>query len=257
MAISRIIGGLGNQMFQYAICRHLSIINNDELYIDIRGFQRYKLHNYCLSNFNIKEKLYDTIQQCKYIVEKSINCYTYDDTILKNKGNIYLKGYWQSEKYFKDIENIIREEFQPKKPLNNDLLKKIQNTNSVFLHVRRGDFYTINEKAHGLNLGDYYINAIKHMLQNIENPVFYIFSDDILWCKQNIKTQNSIFIEGNTNYHDLQLMYSCKHGITANSTFSWWGAWLNQNDNKIIICPKKWTNVYNDVDLIPESWIRI
>lgn len=180
---------------------------------------------------------------------------------------VYLIGYWQHEKYFKEIKNTLLEELNLKKEPDskNKLIKaKILKYNSVSLHVRRGD-YLLNENFAICDRG-YYSKAINIVESRISNPVFFVFSDDIEWAQLNISANSDIeFIDFNKDreYLDLDLMKACKNNIIANSTFSWWGAWLNPNPDKLVIAPQKWANNpilqkrYNQNGFIPESWLQL
>jgi len=289
MIIVKLIGGLGNQIFQYALGRNLAEKNKAELKLDVSGFETYKKHKYSLNHFNIIEniataqevsrykkydaqtkigKLFNLIESLKPLKSRTYikepHYYGYFPKILNLKGGIYLDGFWQSEKYFKDIENILRDEFTIKEKLEDNLLNAIISTNSVSIHVRRTDYVTNPgaNKIHGVCGLDYYNNAIVKITNLVKTPHFFVFSDDIEWSKNNIKINFPItFVEhgADKNYEDLTLMSLCKHNIIANSSFSWWGAWLNNNPNKIVIAPKKWLN-NNKIDkrrMVIESWIKI
>jgi len=287
MIIVKIIGGLGNQMFQYALARSLEKKTNLEVKIDINGFETYKTQNYSLDKLNIKNNMFATKEEVEKLCSRNIiqslynNFFSKDNKIFKestfdysgdvfNVGdNTYIEGYWQSEKYFKDIENIIRDEFLFKKLIrtkNLELANKIKKTNSISLHIRRGD-YINNSQAYKIHGGictlDYYKRAVSFIADKTKEPHFYVYSDDIMWAKENLELKYpTIFVDWNTgedSYRDMQLMSLCDHNIIANSTFSWWGAWLNNNKNKIVIAPQKWfnNNTKNDKDLIPNSWERI
>jgi hypothetical protein len=163
-----------------------------------------------------------------------------------------------------DIETEIRQIFTVKKALNTQtkpFLDQIRACNSVSLHVRRGDYVQnpIINQTHGLCSLEYYEKAVQYMAEKLEKPVFFVFSDDILWCKENLKLPfPTVFVEGNfLNYEDLTLMSACQHQIVANSSFSWWGAWLNNFAKKIVIAPKKWFNDQEIKDLIPQTWTRL
>ena len=291
MIISKLSGGLGNQMFQYAIGRHLAMKNNSALRLDTSGFRYYKLRNYDLSCFNIQENI-ATLEDLshvllpsdtpvhkvgrylkakianhrpiQYIKEQKIDFYP---EILTLGDNTYLDGYWQSEKYFSDITGVIRDEFTVKNkpdPINESYLEEIKNCESVSVHVRRGD-YVFNPTAnqvHGfLGLG-YYQKAMKTVLEKIDSPRFFIFSDDPEWVEGNIGINvPTTCIKHNSikSYEDMRLMSTCKHHIIANSSFSWWGAWLASNEDKIVIGPSRWfrNSNYNDLDRMPENWLRI
>lgn len=203
--------------------------------------------------------------------------YQFDPKLFKLAPPLYLEGYFQSYLYFKDIDQIIRKEFTLKSPLPNaaqkiaELMKKSE---SVCLHIRRGDYVTLKSanQFHGTCSPDYYHRAINIIMEKMQNDPqklgnlnFFIFSDDTNWVKQNIKipgpAKNIHYVSelGFYNYEELALMSYCKHNVIANSSFSWWGAWLNNNPNKTVIAPKHWFNDQriNTNDLIPQDWTRI
>ena len=199
---------------------------------------------------------------------KKKNLVLFDPTVFQYYKNIYLDGYWQSELYFKDIRNEIIEDFLIKAPFGERAtmyLADIQTSKSVSIHIRRGDYVsnTHTNNIHGVCDLNYYQIAINYMISNVENPKFYIFSDDITWCKIHFDhLDNKIFVENTNNaLEDLELMKSCQHNIIANSTFSWWGAWLNQNTKKIVIAPKRWfaeeKMEANSKNIVCESWVRV
>ncbi|MFH0892344.1 MAG: alpha-1,2-fucosyltransferase [Candidatus Falkowbacteria bacterium] len=288
MIIVKILGGLGNQLFQYAAGRRLAQIRNTKLLLDISAYETYKLHNYSLHYFNIKEAIaterdlglfiknntYQSIMRRlnrfipskykRFVFEKPHSRFIPDVLALGNKA--YLDGYWQNENYFKDIRDILLWEFTLKEPLGPDdarIEKEIAEHNSVSLHIRRGD-YVQNQKTnqkYGTCSLDYYHQAINHITKIIHNPRFFIFSDDIQWVKDNLKVKNCEYIDhdASKNYVDLILMSRCKHNIIANSSFSWWGAWLNSNPQKIIIAPKKWFAIgqYNNTELVLDNWVKL
>jgi hypothetical protein len=286
MIIVKLIGGLGNQMFQYAIGRHIAEKNNIEFKLDITEFEIYDLHKYSLNHFNIIEKLASNDEIYKFNLRKNfekifnkINLYSgkkyikekkfaFNEKLLKIKNNAYIDGYWQSEKYFKKIENIIRKEFvinKAQSAKNKEVTNMIKECNSISIHIRRGDY--INNKhtsqLHNTCGLDYYNRTIDYINKNNKNPHFFVFSDDPQWAKDNLKTELPIyFIDNNnvnTNYEDLRLMSQCNHNIIANSSFSWWGAWLNNNPDKIVIFPRTWFNdrSIETKDLIPKKWTAI
>lgn len=194
----------------------------------------------------------------------------------KFSNNLYIEGYWAKTVYIKSIWNYLKEEFSFKKPIAKDLiipLKHISETNSVSIHVRRGDYITDLKanKIFGVLDVSYYYNAINHLINRLEikNPVFYVFSDDINWCKKNLNLNkyDHYFVENNFGKRNLEfdfrLMKSCKHNIIANSTFSWWAAFLNDNKDKIVIAPRIWYAEdkkqinFERGDFIPDSWTKI
>jgi hypothetical protein len=295
MICIQLIGGLGNQMFQYACGRSLAYRHKTALIFDTSHLKKKKggitSRSYSLDIFNIqgaeiseaelkktRPRIYRIfnslsiklrhkgIQTSTYFIE---NKFSYNAGIEKTSGNCFLSGYWQSQRYFKVIESLIRQEFTFPNKLNrqnSDWLSEIKNSNSVSLHIRRTDFVNnISHDIHGFCSMDYYKEAIETMHGKVKNPVFFIFSDDIEWAKTNLViTSKCFFISGNTgsnSYIDMQLMSFCKHNIIANSSFSWWGAWLNSNADKIVTAPLKWFKEEilnsNTMDLIPETWIRL
>ena len=189
--------------------------------------------------------------------------YHFDPEVLDLPDNTYLMGYWQNEKYFADIENILRHDLTFKHKLNAKNKKiafQINNSNSVSIHIRRGDLLNIDNIVI-LDL-EYYISCIEYIAAEINDPNFFVFSDDINWAKNNLKSKfNIIYLENNSPSEDLHLMSLCKHNIIANSSFSWWGAWLNKNSDKIVLVSKSipWVfyDNFNPDDLYPKNWIKI
>jgi len=294
LIIVKLIGGLGNQMFQYALGQHLAMKNNSTLKLDIQGFKNYKLRNYDLNCFNIQENIARSkdlmcvslpsdrfihkigkhlevkltgVQQIQYIKEQKSD---FQPEILSLGDNIYLDGYWQSEKYFLDIENIIRNEFSIVNPLTStsqNIAEQIKGCESVSIHVRRGDYVSnpVANQILGVCSLDYYNSAIQLMNKKLKCPHYFIFSDDLAYMETIFKDNSSVSIvshnnlDKNNDFQDLYLMSLCQHQIIANSTFSWWAAWLNRNKYKIVIAPEKWfkDKSMNSNDLIPKNWITI
>jgi hypothetical protein len=253
--IFKLRGGLGNQMFQYAYGRSWSIKNK-------KALKYYFIHNYGDANrcyelgiFNINGLFPELLRK----VEIFLNVKFFD----------VVSGYWQGEKFFINNKNTIRRDFQFIKLMdrkNINILEEINKVNSVSVHVRRGDYISDKKtnEFHGVCTLRYYNNAIKKIKQTIKSPKFFVFSDDSEWVKNNLKIDNATYVNwnnGDNSYKDMQLMSHCKHNIIANSSFSWWGAWLNTSPGKIVIAPKKW--FINDEaqkkskDLIPKEWIKI
>ena len=289
MIIIKLLGGLGNQLFQYALGRNIAQKNKTQLKLDITPFETYSKHRYSLNHFNILEnfatreeingfKKFDdnniinnlirTIEKIKpfkirtHIKEN--NYYTFDPKILTLGDNVYLDGFWQNEKYFKGIKDVLHDEFTLKEKLEKNLLEVIMKTNSVSIHVRRADYVTNPNanKIYGVCSLDYYNKAIATITDLVTAPHFFVFSDDLGWCKKNIRLNfPTTFIDNGAdkNYEDLILMSRCKHNIIANSSFSWWGAWLNNNVDKIVIAPKQWLNnsIKGTKEMVLESWIKI
>lgn len=292
MIISAIIGGLGNQMFQYAMGRSLSIKCASSLHLDISEFEYYKLHqgfelrrvfNLAIpvatetdiqrvlgwqSLPGVKKFLrlseFSVLRRKEFISEPHFHYWAEVSDI---PSSCYLAGYWQSEKYFQSHISAIRSDFTFAQPLlgqNADIAREISGVCAVSLHVRRGDYVSnsITKATHGVCSVDYYRAAIRHFSTNVLNPVFFIFSDDIQWVKDNLKLESTCrYIDHNTgtdSFNDMRLMSLCAHHIIANSSFSWWGAWLNPSPQKIVIAPQKWFASKVDTrDLIPDSWILL
>ena len=173
---------------------------------------------------------------------------------------VYLEGYWQSDKYFQDVSTQLRREIS----LKANGIAPIEDANAVSLHVRRGDYISnpVTNQFHGASSVTYYQAAIDYITQHISQPHFYIFSDDMEWVKQHLPLPQSVTYVSNGQLHDyeeLVLMSHCQHHIIANSSFSWWGAWLNPSDQKIVIAPKQWFNnsAFDTTDLIPAAWIQL
>lgn len=287
MIITKIEGGLGNQMFQYAFGRTLATRNNSELKLDITPFETFKLFPYSLDNFNI-DKNYATEDELRpflkcrprqgrlgrfilnpffydsnrYIIEKD---FCFQPEMLNLKDPCYVDGYWQSEKYFLDIENEIRKEFTLRNPLGQYsklISKKISSVeNPVSLHIRRNDRVKDERTKilHGSSSEEYYKEAMNIINEKTKNPTYFVFSDDIEWARANVKTGFPTEFIGqghDKNYEDMELMRLCKHHILANSTFGWWGAWLSDHyKTGITIAPKRWNIKFDTKDLLPKHWI--
>ena len=183
----------------------------------------------------------------------------------KLSADDFLWGYWQDESYFKDIEDLLRKEFtfpEIEDDKNSELLQLIEGTESVAVHVRRGDYLETTDYLNLYDLG-YYEKAICRMLKEVDTPTWFVFSDDIEWCKQALCFPGETFyVDGNTganSFRDMQLMSYCKHNIIANSTFSWWGAWLNSNVKKKVISPEYFYNPNRKSDnkIVCSDWIKI
>ena len=280
MIITKIKGGLGNQLFQYATGRAVASHHKLPLKLDLTWFETNKLHNgYRLDQLAIQAEiateneiiklkgenniLFSALRKVGLFKRKSYfkekRSSYFDGGVFKNKF-LYLNGYWQNELYFSNIRKLLLGELSPINSMNNlgyAYLENIEKSNSVSLHVRRGDY--LNSKNIGVLGVDYYTKAIDYIRQNVENPTFYIFSDDLEWCKDSLGfLDNCIYVDRTqTEIEDLKLMSFCRHNIIANSSFSWWGAWLNQNPNKTVVAPKGW--IINDPDssnVIPSDWVK-
>lgn len=287
MIIVRIWEGLGNQMFQYAYARALQakgrpvMLDMGKAYDKV--FEKYRNHTQRTTNiqhFNLSIETIDMYKYGKYsylekdtflkkilyfMGENSLWLYRfyeeeeqkYSQKMAAIKGNCYVKGWFQSEKYFKDIRSTLLKEFTPKKKIavSKEIREAVNDLQSVSVHIRRGDYVKINN-AVGL---PYYQRAISYIEQVYSNPVFLIFSDDLDWVKNNLKFKGRhIYVNEDKkmqDYEELLVMSKCKSNIIANSTFSWWAAWLNRNTEKYVIAPRKWFP--GQEGIVPEEWITL
>lgn len=289
MKIINTIGGLGNQMFSYAFALSLKLKHKEDVYVDISHFNHYNLHDGFQINeiFNVKEINVATKKEIKkltryiphyafsriirkFLPSKSKEYiekqdYVYDEKALSLKTDCYYEGYWQSPLYFYDIDQEIKKMFTFPEPIggNKETEELMSKVNSVSIHVRRGDY--LNAKSFmGICELDYYEKAIKHINDEIQNPYFFIFSNDIKWCEENLnhllKTDNVMFVSNNVgkeSYWDMYLMSCCKNMILANSSFSWWAAYLNKNKDAKVLAPKKWVNRDYETQILLDSWKKI
>jgi hypothetical protein len=265
MIIVKIMGGLGNQMFQYALGRALSEKYHSELLLDTDYYKHQDKRVYALNKFAISATVATPaeISGNKRVVEKDM---LFDPDILGVGPDAYLDGYWQSEKYFKAIEPTLRAEFVTKEKQGESfksMLAHIKLSAATSLHVRRGDYLDPkHQKIYKQLPLSYYERAVAFIAEKVGDIKVFIFSDDIDWVKRNLSLPfpiEYVSAAGFADYQELILMAACKHNIIANSSFSWWGAWLNENRNKILIAPKKWFVDMNrdERDLIPATWIKL
>lgn len=286
MKIVRFQGGFGNQMFQYAFLVALQEKFQEEILADITMFDHYETHDFCLVDFfGMELKLANSSDLNKVtrysktaLLQKLINKYLspkntvfYEKTICKfDKSSFddindrYYVGYWINTDYFNSVEAKIRKSFVFKRELdikNQQVMYKISKSESVSIHVRRTNYIPTGD--HLECPLEYYKAAIDYIAQNKGNVSFFVFSDDIAWCKENFPPlmgdSACLFIDWNnereSHYIDMQLMAACRNNILANSTFSWWGAWLNTNSDKIVTVPKKWAErLEHDKGLILQDW---
>jgi len=292
MIISHLLGGLGNQMFQYAAGRALSSRLSQELRLDISDFSSYGLHqgyelnrifgiqvpaatkhdlqeilgwrSSKLTKKVLKRKFFSSVRGNKLIFEPHFHFW---NGLAGVTSDAYLYGYWQSEKYFQGTQDLIRKDFvfqAPLDPRNQELLIQMDKGSAISIHIRRGDYISsaANQKVfHALPI-TYYQDAINFIAARVANPHFYIFSDDMEWVKNQLPISfPKTYIDhnrGSESYLDMRLMSHCQHHIIANSSFSWWGAWLNPSTEKIVLAPAKWfSNHFQCADLVPERWLRI
>lgn len=289
MIVVRLMGGLGNQLFQYALGRHLAHLNNSELYFDLSYLQNppegntpreFELDKFQISYKIADEKLLDRFHGSDFdstelwitklitlgkFKKYKFNDYGFNDEVLKLRGNYFVRGFFQSEKYFKDVADAIREELvllPEYHACDASLCTEIKaNPKSVSVHIRRGDYVKnlASMDAHGICSKDYYAKSIKYMQEQIgEDAHFYIFTDDSEWVKKEMNWKADVtLLDDQKAIYDFHLMSMCKHNIIANSTFSWWSAWLNKNPEKMVIIPKQWTPMLQTVkiDLAPKNWL--
>lgn len=289
MLIVQLKGGLGNQLFQYAAGLSLADHLNTTIKVDISELNKADKQIKTFRTFDLQSILLNpevaTAEELKPF-EKSIlfrvlrklnisyirNIYRepsfrFDPNFFERKDGIYLEGYRQSEKYFLPIEQKIRNGFQLKpEVIKNvqDLAAKLRSENSVSVHIRRGDYNNpIVRSYHGVLDENYFQHAINILESKISNATFYVFSDDPSWVTEHLNFSSPFeLVSGTyskTHFEDLYLISQCRNNIIANSTFSWWAAWLNPNKEKLVIAPKKWFNQapHDTSDLIPDSWIKI
>jgi hypothetical protein len=274
-----LVGGLGNQLFQYACCRNLAEKYNAFLIIETGsywdGFRKPSITNYNVKARFYEDKFFGRLKRAGLNIYKSFKRagllqeiieppnFSYTPQLLVvHKNLITIRGFWQSEEYFKNIRDALINELTPKVPINSKDIKWLQYAETVAVHVRRTDYLT--DDRYGFIGMEYYRRSFNSIAEKISNPYFIIFSDDIDWCKKNFTDLHpSIIFHEEKNYkedfHELLIMSYCKHQIIANSSFSWWAAWLNCNNNKIIIRPSRPfrdSSVCNK-NYYPGSWIAL
>lgn len=284
MIIIGVSGGLGNQMFQYALYEKFKHLGK-EVKLDLSFYEtRQKLRKFELDLFSLDYVAADRdecrkLGECTYgLLDKTRrklfgnrrSFYQedldkgYQPEIL-NLKNAYLSGYWQCEKYFSDIRDKIAEDFSFPEKLSEEgeaLRKEIINTESVAVHIRRGDYLEEgNYRVYGnICTLEYYKKAMDYIRRKCSHPRFFMFSDDVEWVKENLYEPDMVLAGSSQNradHEDMYLMSICKHNIIANSSFSWWGAWLNRNRDKVVISPERWFNNHETADAICGGWIKI
>ena len=299
MIIVELSGGLGNQMFEYSLGRHLAILNGSVLKLDTSQFSRDPLRNYALNCFRIQEEFASEAETrmlkygfsgrlpsaiCRYLAKISDRLgykfpllrpgyFIEKETlfcpeILEARGDIYLSGYWQTEKYFHAIRETLLRDFTFKESPdaeNARILAMIMAAESVSVHVRRGDYVNnlATREIHNCCDAEYYARATRIIKERLSSPQFFIFSDDPDWVRENFRVPCPMTVvahnSGKRDHEDMRLMSACRHNILANSSFSWWGAWLNSEPSKIVIAPQRWYNSdkFATRDLIPEEWLKL
>ncbi|MDP3402495.1 MAG: alpha-1,2-fucosyltransferase [bacterium] len=285
MIIVALKGGLGNQMFQYALGRKLALVTGDALALDLsqldRAIEVGDVHRpFALGTFPIKASVAtpEEIARIKHpygLLSKLVRWFSskvlrqmhvgWEPGVLTGSGDRYFDGYWQSPKYCEAIRPALLEDFTAAlSPEARTLAHGIGETDSVSIHVRRGD-YVANPMVrvmYGPCSLDYYARAVREIEERVLNPSWFVFSDDIAWVRKNLQLpKDTTYVSGQSisDVEELMLMAACKHAVIANSSFSWWGAWLNRNTKKVVVAPLPWFDTRTDghKDLIPASWIRI
>ena len=275
MLIIRLSGGLGNQMFQYALYKSLKL-SSKLVKLDLSYFDNYAVHQgYELEKvFSLKPDIASKKEIKKFINWKNYfynKIFRYKKNILEDTNRFnkkvfnmkyaYFDGTWISEKYFYNFRDEIKNEFNfLPTHLNKNLkiLKSIENSNSIAIHVRKKDYKKSYE--HNVCFADYYLKSIEYFKKIVKNPTFFIFTDDQIWVETNLDTKKMNIISENKNensYLDMMLMSKCKHNIISNSTFSWWSAYLNSNPQKIVLTPFIWFRSKDHCDMTPDNWIKI
>lgn len=293
MIIANLVGGLGNQMFQYAAGRALSLERGVPLRLDVGEFSKHSIHQ----GFELGRvfaapvalagpaELYEILgwrsfrpalrvlsrPGARFIRGNSLVVepyYHYFAGIRLVSSSCYLKGYWQSERYFSASSDSIRDDFTfclPMSAENEQAAIDISSVKAVSLHVRRGDYVRDPQtlSVHGVCSLEYYGRAVRYIAERVADPMFFVFSDDTDWVRRHLQINHPCrYIDNNRgqeSYNDMRLMSLCKHHIIANSSFGWWGAWLNSNPEKIVVAPARWFADGSRCldDLFPEGWVKL
>lgn len=288
LVIVRLIGGLGNQLFQYSAGRALAVRTGAKLALDLRDFETYDLRRYELGTFPIAATI-ATVEELAAIgapapprsllnrVLRRLRPamrhyrephYHYDPSFPATLAPVFLDGYWQSERYFVDIAEMLRRELTPRDPLepeNAEIAEQIDALEAVSVHVRRGDYVTnaTTNAYHGTCSLEYYRAAFALVRDRVPAAHVFVFSDDTKWTRANLAFDApTTYVSVNPadrGFRDMQLMSRCRHHVIANSSFSWWGAWLNPRPDKMVIAPGRWfAQGENDTrDLVPASWVKL
>lgn len=290
MIYVNITGGLGNQMFQYALARKYQLETGQKIILNIYELKNFKLsRTYQLNGFNISKNVEISEKKLPWFVHRrnylnkilrkispklylsviskiynSLIWYLETNVILpkiNKKKDIYIGGYWQSSYYFNDIDDVILKEFTAKENLkqeNFDLYSKIQNCESICVTIRRGDYISNPEykKLYYICDEEYFITGVDMIRKQIPSAKVFVFSDDVEWVKKNIEFNCETYYEsGNDNvWEKMRLMSSCKHFVISNSTFSWWAQHLSNNPNKIVYAPSRWYPDGRKCDIYEENW---
>ncbi len=290
MIISRILGGLGNQMFQYALGRRLSLERGEPLFLDLSAFDDYPLRTYTLHRYRVNTPiarsedvvrlrrgtgwrrsswvprfLRPSLRPESYVRETTP--FQYDPSVVKRASPLYLKGYWQSARYFEPIAESLRADFSLREPLSPEseaVANRMQTSDATSVHIRRGDYVTDADAnaVHGTCSLEYYRAAADEIARHATSPTFFVFSDDIDWVKAHLTLPGPTnYVDHNgaaRDYEDMYLMSCCSKHIIANSSFSWWGAWLSTAKERVVIAPKRWlAKGAPSPDVCPADWLRL
>jgi hypothetical protein len=277
------MGGLGNQMFQYSAARRLAYRRGVDIGLDCHRLEEVSptgtRRDYMLDVFQLPEGV--TRSPAKPGVTRALlrrlnpfagsvvyqeRGYAFDPRVLDLRDGVCLDGYWQSELYFHDVADLIRRDFafrSPPRGQNEKLLAEIDACPAISVHVRRGDYVNDPRTArfHGVPGPAYYREAMRIICDKVPGACFFVFSDEPEWCRENPPGPGDCrIVEGNpadTGWEDLRLMSRCRHHIIANSSFSWWGAWLNPRADKQVVAPRRWFADTEAPDVVPAAWIRL
>jgi len=287
-------GGLGNVMFQYALACAFrakgvrALLFVADVNVEHNGYELEKVFPLVSQwrSLNVLQRVYYTILQSlrnigkgKHHFPHKILFFPFADKHYANapvyyhpqvfndlEKNEFFVGHFQSYKFFQDCESLIRTEYQfdvnKLSPATKDMAGQIHSCNSVSIHVRRGDYmnnYYYNMLGVVCNL-DYYRRAVSWIRENVENPCFFVFSDDQSYVAENLQMEDAVYVNfnsGDDSWQDMYLMSQCRHNVIANSTFSWWGAWLNANPEKRVVAPSSWFATIENDEIIPECWVRL
>lgn len=292
MIIVRLLGGLGNQMFQYAAGRALAARHGVSLKLDLSAFSAYPLRTYRLHQFcieaelaegsevaratgrhlrGLRRRLHGAIEGRRPYHRRRVireRHFHHDPDLARVGPDAYLIGFWQSEKYFAGIRDLLLQELAVREPpdaANLRMLERIEAVDSISLHIRRGDYVTEerNQRLYGSCSMSYYESALEVVGSAIDEPHVFVFSDDIPWARAHLRAPYPVtFVDHNgeqRDHDDMRLMSRCAHHITANSSFSWWGAWLGTHPAKKVVAPSRWFDdpKIDTSDVVPDSWLRL
>lgn len=270
MIVTSLNSGLGNQLFQYAFGRALAIHHNVDLKLNLywyqsdvnSSFRAYELDNFAiqapeatwqeLDDYILKDTKWHRLFRPYYrrlrVYEQS---HRFDPNVFKSNPHTYFDGYWQSWKYFDKQKSILLKEFQfnaPAEGSTKEWLDKIANTESVAVHIRRGDY--VNNSSFNVLPIEYYMKACAQLKEELgDKQQWFVFSDDMEWAEKNLSfLQNPHFVRGLSGLNDFRLMQACRHNVIANSSFSWWAAWLKDLSVSKVFAPKQ---AFTNADLYP------